>query len=100
MPTTLRLLLIVYLLLFIIVTPSLLNADCVWPTKRASWLSNLSGTGLGTEEGELAQEKSGWKSMRVWGLCHESPPSLVLGGIPRGGLEEVRFGRLGKQGCG
>lgn len=38
--------------------------------------------------------------MKVWGLCHESPPGLVLGGIPRGGLEEVMFGRVGKQGCG
>lgn len=38
--------------------------------------------------------------MRIWGLCHESPPSLVLGGFCRGGLEEVRFARVGKQGCG
>lgn len=97
---TLRLFLIVYLLLFIVVAPLLLNADCVWPTKPASWLHSLSGIGLGTEEGGPGWKKSRWVSMRVWGLCHESSPSLVLGGIPRGGLEEVRFGRVGKQGCG
>lgn len=46
------------------------------------------------------RKKNGWMSMKVWGLCHESPPGLVLGGIPRGGLQEVMFGRVGEQGCG
>lgn len=89
-----------YLFLFIIVAPLLLNADCISPTKPASWLSSLSGIGLGTEDREPTQKKSRWVSMRVWDLCHESSHSLVLDGILRGGLEEVRFGRVGKQGCG
>lgn len=55
----LQLLIMVYLLLFIIVTSLLLNADCVWPATPASWLSNLSGTRIGTEEGEVAQKKNG-----------------------------------------
>lgn len=96
---TLRLLLIVYLLVFII-TPLLLSVDCVQRTKPASWRISLNRTGLGTEEGESAQKKSRWMSLKVWGHFLEFPRTLVLGGISRGGPKEVRFGKVGKQGYG
>lgn len=74
---TLRLL-IGYLFLFIIL---LLNADHVWPTKPASGLGGLSGTGLGTEKGELAQKKRKCMSVGVW----VGAMSLPQDWIPRGG---------------